>query len=766
MKRIISILIAVLALNLTVEARKVSGSVICGNEKLSGVIVTDGENFTQTKQNGRFNFDINDDAEFVYIVTPAGYAADWSAGVPAFYQKAEGKNRFVFDLKKINTGSDYSIIAVGDPQPASTAHFDKFTGEPLEALCASAGSFNGSAVGIALGDICWDKPEFIVRWKEEIVKTGIPFYPVVGNHDHDRNAVGDIKGSAEYRSLMGPENYAFCLGKDFVIVVDNIIYEGKKKYKEGYADHVLSWVKGLVKHIPSESHIYVAQHSPIIGRNTTGRLKSPENKDGRWKAGDKIINYSNFLSLLDGHKVTLLSGHNHTSGYYEISKTVTEHNIAGVCGTWWDVNHCTDGTPRGFKVFTRNDSGLSWYYQPVDYGKDHQFEVFLPGQTIRHPNSVVVNIWDWDPQWKVVWYEDGELMGPMKRVVDYSTTHIKEMMDVYLPLKKKPAGHRITEVTDHLFAATPSQYAKNITISIKNRFGKEWVRHIDMSEYVDVQAHRGGAGIMPENTIAAMKHCMDMGVNTLEMDFVLSGDGQVVVSHDNYFHPHYATRPDGSLVKKDDPKEYLYKMTYDEIKKYDVGQRYCDVYPEKNCMPAVKPLASELIAFVESYTQENGLSPMRYNIEVKSSRKDGEGINWATYDKLVYEIGKLVSSFNLGDRLVIQCFDPQTLNYMHEMYPEIEYSYLISAKNKHDYKGYMALLDFKPTWLSPHHSLVDEELIKKCREDGLKIVPWTADKQEDIKRLIDLKVDAVITNYPDRMLKLTRGFVFHDSYRK
>ena len=76
--------------------------------------------------------------------------------------------------------------------------------------------------------------------------------------------------------------------------------------------------------------------------------------------------------------------------------------------------------------------------------------------------------------------------------------------------------------------------------------------------FIDVQAHRGGAGLMPENTVSAMQNALDMKVNTLEFDLQLSADGQVVVSHDNYFHPRYATRPDGTLIQEDDPKEYLY----------------------------------------------------------------------------------------------------------------------------------------------------------------------------------------------------------------
>ena len=96
MKRIIAFTAALLMICGVAQARKVSGKVVSDKEKLSGVIVTDGEHFTKTKKNGKFAFDINDDAEFVYIVTPAGYVAEWSSGVPAFYQKAEGNKKFVF----------------------------------------------------------------------------------------------------------------------------------------------------------------------------------------------------------------------------------------------------------------------------------------------------------------------------------------------------------------------------------------------------------------------------------------------------------------------------------------------------------------------------------------------------------------------------------------------------------------------------------------------------------------------------------------------
>jgi hypothetical protein len=228
MKKILFTIMALGAIFSVAEARKVSGSVISGEEKLSGVVVTDGTNFTQTNKNGKFSFDIKDDAEFVYIVTPAGYAGDWSEGVPAFFRKAQGVSKFTFDLVKTETSGNYEIIAVGDPQPYSEEHFIQFAGEPLEDLSQTAKSLGLSAVGVALGDISWDQPARLDDWKREIVRTCIPFYPVIGNHDHVRAQGGDLQSSAEYRKKMCPENYAFFIGKDVFFSVDDIIYTADK----------------------------------------------------------------------------------------------------------------------------------------------------------------------------------------------------------------------------------------------------------------------------------------------------------------------------------------------------------------------------------------------------------------------------------------------------------------------------------------------------------------------------------------------------------
>lgn len=462
MKRMIITCMTLLLMHYALEARVVLGQVLSGKEKLADVIVTDGTNFTRTNKKGKFTFDIQDDAEFVYIVTPAGYSADWSSGVPVFYQPAAGTDRFVFNLKKTGTCEDYSIVAVADPQTKNRKHFDQFAAEPMADLCKTAAELGSSAVGLVLGDICWDSLDLIEPYKKEIVRTGIPFYPVVGNHDHEKEAKGDKETTATYRKLMGPENYAFCLGRDVVIVLDNIIYDTEKKYQNGYAPEILAWVEGLVPLLNDDASIYVAQHAPVKV----------------WDKNINAVNVDKLVELIKPHDCLFLSGHTHINNYLVYDNGTVEHNIASLCGSWWDTIHCTDGTPRGYKVFTKHNGNLSWYYKSVDYPKDYQFQIFDKGESKLFPDSYLINIWDWDPEWKVSWYEDGEYKGELANVTAHSPQYRKEISSTFAAGGEGTPKFKKSRKNYHYFAVTPGEDAKVIKIRIQNRFGQVWEQEI------------------------------------------------------------------------------------------------------------------------------------------------------------------------------------------------------------------------------------------------------------------------------------------------
>ena len=109
----------------------------------------------------------------------------------------------------------------------------------------------------------------------------------------------------------------------------------------------------------------------------------------------------------------------------------------------------------------------------------------------------------------------------------------------------------------------------------------------------DKQGHRGCRGLMPENTIGAMLKAIDLGVTTLEMDAVITKDGHVVLSHEPFFNHEIATKADGTAVSEQEEKQLnIYRYTYEEVKRFDVGLKPHPRFPRQQKAKAVKPLLS------------------------------------------------------------------------------------------------------------------------------------------------------------------------------
>ena len=751
MKRLLLPVLLIL-LCLPLPARRVKGSVRCDGAPKGGVVVSDGYRFTATKADGTFVLNTHRDARFVFVITPSGYVADFSSGAPQFYLPLKDTKAFDFELQRFGDGDDYTLFSVSDPQMQNKKHLKRFSGRPLGDLQGMARKCSAErpTVGIALGDIAWNKLWVFEPYKKAIATTGIPFYAVIGNHDFIQDRDGTAAGES-YEEAFGPYNYAFWLGRDLVIGVNNLIFrssgldnpeKSSTKYEEGYSEETLGFVKGLLAYIPKGTHIFLAQHSPI---RFVHEFKHKDIRDA-----DRM------LALLDGYTVDILSGHTHVMNKVRVSETVVDHNAAAIGGAWWATDWCRDGTPRGWEIITSVGGQRSWRWHNIDYPDDFQVEFVGMDKAGRHRNSVLANAWDATEEWTCTWTQDGVDMGALERSTDISSSYRSEIMGVYkneysrIPKYKRPAAEC------HYFVATPSQYASEVTMTVCAPDGRSWTHTFDLrSSYVDLQAHRGGAGLMPENTFSSMRNAIDLGVNTLEMDLQLSSDGQVVVSHDNYFHPRYSMRPDSTLVMKDDPREYLYTMPYDSIARYDVGLRPVAVWPGQKKVSEHKPLASELIAFTEEYSQKKGLAGVRYNIEIKSRTGKGEGTLWPEYREFCDKCMEVLQAMDLGDRLVVQSFDVRALEYLHSKYPDVNLSYLTDDKQK-EIADILSNLSFTPRWWSPNYKVVTSQNVAYCHALGIRVVPWTVDEEKDIRRMADCRVDAVISNYPDRLVQVFR----------
>jgi len=268
----------------------------------------------------------------------------------------------------------------------------------------------------------------------------------------------------------------------------------------------------------------------------------------------------------------------------------------------------------------------------------------------------------------------------------------------------------------------------------------------------DLQGHRGARGLAPENTLQAFVKAFNLGVNTLEMDVVVTKDGQVVVSHEPWMHSSICKQPDGSLITEEAQKSFnIYAMTYKEVKQYDCGTLYFEKFPEQELSFAQKPLLKDVLQMMDSLAKNHGRK-IKYNIELKSL-PEGDGIYHPTPEVFSELVVNLIASESDLKRVSLQSFDFRILQYLHKNYPEIALAALVYDET---FEEAMARLDFMPAIYSPFYELVNKKLVKKVQALGIKIIPWTVNDPADMKRLLKQGVDGLITDYPDRAILLKK----------
>jgi glycerophosphoryl diester phosphodiesterase len=266
---------------------------------------------------------------------------------------------------------------------------------------------------------------------------------------------------------------------------------------------------------------------------------------------------------------------------------------------------------------------------------------------------------------------------------------------------------------------------------------------------MDVEAHRGGRALMPENSIPAMLHAVDLGIETLELDCVISQDNQVVVSHDLYMSADFMRKPDGTEISKAEEKQLLlYKMPYALIKSYDAGTKPHAQFPGQRKMKTYKPLLADLIDSVELYVKSRHLKPVDYNLEIKSGAA-GDNVAHPAPESFVKLVMDVLKAKGVTKKVIIQSFDTRPLGVLHQTYPKQKLSYLVSAAS---FADNMKKLGFIPDTISPYYTLVDETFVNSAHEQKVKVLPWTVNDVQSIKKMGDLHVDGVISDYPDRLV--------------
>ena len=270
----------------------------------------------------------------------------------------------------------------------------------------------------------------------------------------------------------------------------------------------------------------------------------------------------------------------------------------------------------------------------------------------------------------------------------------------------------------------------------------------------DTQGHRGCRGLMPENTIPAMLYAMDLGVHTLEMDAVISKDGQVLLSHEPFFNHEISTTPSGKRVTLEEEKSLnMYQMNYAEIVQFDVGLAPHPRFPQQKHMRVSKPLLANVIDSVKAYCSKNKRALPFFNIETKSD-PTGDGIYHPLPAEFVDRLMLVVKDKQISNQVIIQSFDPRTLQYLHEKYPDIRTALLIEDNDARSLAVQLQQLGFIPSIYSPAFNLVTPLLVKQCKEMGMLLIPWTVNDLPTLQQLKNMGVNGIISDYPNLFAQL------------
>ena len=284
----------------------------------------------------------------------------------------------------------------------------------------------------------------------------------------------------------------------------------------------------------------------------------------------------------------------------------------------------------------------------------------------------------------------------------------------------------------------------------------------------DLQGHRGARGLAPENTLPAFAVALSLGVSTLELDTAISKDGVVVVSHDARLNPDITRGPDGRWLNP--PTRAVRELTLDDLAHFDVGRikpgsEYSYLYPDQKRIDGVR---MPTLAQVFQLARSAGNSDVRFNIEIKTSpEKPGDTIAPEAFARTLVAT---IEREGMSARVIIQSFDWRALKAVQTLAPKIPTSYLSAqqrfldniAAGKAEGSAWTAGIQYAEhgsvpkmvkaaggaIW-SPYFPELSPELVKEARALSLKVIPWTANKAEDMARLIDWGVDGLITDRPD-----------------
>ena len=290
----------------------------------------------------------------------------------------------------------------------------------------------------------------------------------------------------------------------------------------------------------------------------------------------------------------------------------------------------------------------------------------------------------------------------------------------------------------------------------------------------DLQAHRGGRGLAPENTLAAFRNSIAIGVHTLETDLAMTSDGVLVLAHDPYLNPALVRGNYGQWLTQKGPA--IHSLSLAQLRQYDIGRlnpnnAYAKQWPQQSAADGERfATLDELFVLAK----QSGRT-LRFNIETKIAPNDEAG-STPTPQRFAQALVQAIERAGMQRMVTIQSFDWRTLIAAKKLAPQIR-TVCLTAQTPN-----FNTLSLDPQQASPWHaglplsenggtlpSLVraagcdtwsmfwrnlTPQDFAQAKSYGLMVVPWTVNETEDMRSLIALGVDGLITDYPNRLREM------------
>ena len=498
-----------------------TGSVVdTDGAPVAHAIVTDGFTHSETDEEGHFSFTspYPERVRFVSVRIPSDYSPLVKGGRPVFYAEVpsySGKERRArITLEKRSSPSDaFTMLVTADPQASTAQTAMAYTSSDIwEDLFADlrqkVSEVTGPCYGMCLGDIAsWGEnarpgsytvyPQYCIG----LESINIPFFQVIGNHDHMVGGSEDDDDSAYwFESAFGPRNYSFDLGKVHFLVVDNCMFI--KDYRRypfvyGLEDEFLEWLKGDLALVPKDMPVMVCTHANVFTKDGV--------QDWIYDGLPGTYKLDEFLEALQGFdKLYVWAGHAH-NGHF-IGKVESPANPSGIetfvvarsTGPSTSNEYVSgEGTPRGYVVMEVEGKDIRWHYRalqggqapfrgvlkpryrwrPTDFDESFQINAYPRGS--YGDDFVYANIFLWDPSWQTPVLKIGGETYPMRRDCNYDLGY-KELVRHYKPYGWDVNYMGQTNREHSFYVRVPDNASGSATVEVTDRFGRTWSQEVSV----------------------------------------------------------------------------------------------------------------------------------------------------------------------------------------------------------------------------------------------------------------------------------------------